>query len=180
MRAGTLRHRVIVQKRTDTQDSHGQPIPAWSTYATRWASVDPVAASERFVDEQDYAVVRQQVGMRYLKGVNPRMRVLLPREKTAGATGGLATTTGTTLTVTTASGFPLDGTYRVKVGDEIMDVTAGAGTTSWTVVRGKDGTTAATHAAAAGVFRMAVLGIEEAKNTAERDRETVIVAKEES
>src|SRR4029077_18903295 len=35
---------------------------------------------------------------------------------------------------------------------EIMVVTAGAGTTSWTVTRGQDGTTAATAASGASVF----------------------------
>lgn len=177
MRAGNLRHRVIVQTRTDTQDSHGQPIPTWSTYATRWASVEPITGSERFVDDQDYAVIRHRVGMRYLKGVSPIMRILLPREKTTLATD-VATATGTTFTVASASGFPPTGTFRAKVGSEIVDVTAGAGTTTWTVVRGKDSTTAATHAAADEVFHMAILDIEEPRNISERDRETEIMVEE--
>jgi hypothetical protein len=39
----------------------------------------------------------------------------------------------------------------VKVDSEIMVVTAGAGTTTWTVTRAADGTTAATHNAGAAV-----------------------------
>lgn len=53
---------------------------------------------------------------------------------------------GTTLTVTSAALFPASGQYKVRVEDEVMYVTAGQGTTSWTVTRGQDGTTAVAHA----------------------------------
>lgn len=46
--------------------------------------------------------------------------------------------------VTSASGFPTIGNFRVLVGSEIMLVTGVSGTT-FTVVRGAEGTTAATH-----------------------------------
>lgn len=52
---------------------------------------------------------------------------------------------GTTLTVTSASSFPGRAPFKVKVELEIMLVTAGAGTTSWTVERAVDGTFAAEH-----------------------------------
>lgn len=47
------------------------------------------------------------------------------------------------ITVTSASGFPSSGQYRITVGSEIMLVTAGQGTTTWTVTRGVESTTAA-------------------------------------
>lgn len=53
---------------------------------------------------------------------------------------------GTTLAITSAARFPTTQNYKVRVENEIMLVTGGAGTTSWTVIRGIDGTTAATHA----------------------------------
>lgn len=53
----------------------------------------------------------------------------------------------TTLPVTSAAGFPSGtGQYRIRVEDELMIVTGGLGTTSWTVTRGAEGTTAASHA----------------------------------
>jgi hypothetical protein len=58
---------------------------------------------------------------------------------------GAMTTTSTTLTVASAAGFPTFGTYTIKVDNEYMVVTAGAGTTTWTVTRGQQGTAAATH-----------------------------------
>jgi len=55
------------------------------------------------------------------------------------------TTTSTTMTVTSGSGFPTSAPFRVKIDDEIVLVTAGAGTTSWTITRAADYTAAATH-----------------------------------
>ncbi len=58
----------------------------------------------------------------------------------------LAATT-TSLTVTSASGFPAAAPFRVKLGAEVVLVSRGAGTTQWTVTRGVDGTAAASYPA---------------------------------
>lgn len=58
---------------------------------------------------------------------------------------------GTTLAVTANARFPGAGNYKVQVENEIMLVTAGQGTNSWTVTRGVDGTTAVAHAIGVGV-----------------------------
>jgi Tfp pilus assembly protein PilX len=57
------------------------------------------------------------------------------------------TASQTTLTVVSASGFPTSGTFRVRIDDEDMTVTGGQGTTTWTVTRGVNSTTAASHVA---------------------------------
>jgi hypothetical protein len=57
------------------------------------------------------------------------------------------TASQTTITVASASGFPTSGTFRVRIDDEDMTVTGGQGTTTWTVTRGVNSTTAASHAA---------------------------------
>jgi Tfp pilus assembly protein PilX len=51
----------------------------------------------------------------------------------------------TTITVSSASGFPTSGTFRIRIDDEDMTVTGGQGTTTWTVTRGVNSTTAASH-----------------------------------
>jgi hypothetical protein len=51
----------------------------------------------------------------------------------------------TTITVSSASGFPTSGTFRIRIDDEDMTVTGGLGTTTWTVTRGVNSTTAASH-----------------------------------
>jgi len=51
----------------------------------------------------------------------------------------------TTITVASASGFPASGSFRIRIDDEDMTVTGGQGTTTWTVTRGVNSTTAASH-----------------------------------
>lgn len=63
----------------------------------------------------------------------------------------ISTTNGTSITVLDVLGFPSTGAYTVVVDSEWLRVTAGAGTTTWTVTRGYNGTTAATHLIAATV-----------------------------
>jgi len=71
-----------------------------------------------------------------------------PDTATTTVTGGL-TNTGTTLTVAGFTGFPASPEFRVTIGSEVLIVAAGAGTTTWTVERGGDGTSPQAHAAGA-------------------------------
>jgi type II secretory pathway pseudopilin PulG len=73
-----------------------------------------------------------------------------PDSATTTVTGGL-TSSATTLTVAGSSGFPAAPEFRVTIGSEVLVVTAGAGTTNWTVQRGGDGTSPAAHTAGATV-----------------------------
>ena len=57
--------------------------------------------------------------------------------------------------MTSAAGFPASGNYYVMIDSEQMQVTAGQGTTTWTVTRGTNGTTATTHLVTAYVFQSA-------------------------
>jgi hypothetical protein len=69
-----------------------------------------------------------------------------------------ATTAGqTSITVASASGFPPagGGNYYIRIDNEVLQVTGGQGTTTWTVQRGLLGTTAATHASGATVTALA-------------------------
>ncbi len=54
--------------------------------------------------------------------------------------------TQTTLTVASAAGFPTS-TFRIRIDDELMTVTGGFGTTTWTITRGALGSAAKTHVA---------------------------------
>jgi hypothetical protein len=68
-------------------------------------------------------------------------------------TSSSMTASQTTIAVASATGFPTSGTFRIKVDEEQMTVTAGQGTTTWTVTRGVNGTTAATHATGQSVVQ---------------------------
>ncbi len=58
----------------------------------------------------------------------------------------------TTIPVSVAAPASLHGgQFRVRIGDELLLVTAGQNTTSWTATRGAEGSTAATHSSGATV-----------------------------
>jgi hypothetical protein len=63
-------------------------------------------------------------------------------ETTLGA--AITDTSGNSITVASSTGFPTDKSFRICIDDELMLVTAVSGTT-WTVQRGVESTTAATH-----------------------------------
>ena len=64
----------------------------------------------------------------------------------------------TTLDVASATGFPSQAQFRVRIDDEILLVTAGAGTSSWTIERGIEDTTPASHADGAAVTHILTAG----------------------
>ena len=70
----------------------------------------------------------------------------------------ITSTSATSITVTSATYFPASLNYVIQIDSEQMLVTAGQGTTTWTVTRGINGTTAATHSNGADVY-MPLTGI---------------------
>jgi hypothetical protein len=70
---------------------------------------------------------------------------------TVAAGGVVGSSSATTMNVASASGFPGSGNYDVQVDTEVMTVTAGQGTTAWTVTRGANGSTAIATIAAADI-----------------------------
>lgn len=77
MEAGRLRHRIVIQERTDTQDSYGEPIPAWTTWAEVWAAVEPQSGQEATIalSQQSEARIRVRIRIRYRTGLSTLMRV---------------------------------------------------------------------------------------------------------
>lgn len=63
--------------------------------------------------------------------------------QTLGA--AIVSTSATTITLAGAAGPPASGQYLARIDDETLLVTGGQGTTTLTVTRGYQGTTAATH-----------------------------------
>lgn len=55
-----------------------------------------------------------------------------------------------TITVADESLFPAKGNFRIRIDDELLLVTGVSGTT-WTVIRGVEGSAAASHESAAAV-----------------------------
>jgi hypothetical protein len=69
----------------------------------------------------------------------------VPNDSVATTLNGAINNSVTSITVTSFTGFPTSAQYRIRIDNEIMIVTGGAGTTTWTVTRGAEGTPAASH-----------------------------------
>lgn len=79
MRAGRLRHKVTIQEVTETPDAYGEPSESWTTYAERWASIEPLAGREYFAAKQEHSEVDTRIRLRWdraLVAVTPKHRVL--------------------------------------------------------------------------------------------------------
>lgn len=74
--AGALRHRVTIQKATESINEKGETVPTWETFATVWAAVEPLRGREYFQSNAIQSELTTRIRIRYLAGVNPHMRVL--------------------------------------------------------------------------------------------------------
>lgn len=75
MRAGQLRHQMVIQSKTESQAASGMPSESWSTHATVWARVKPVKADEGFEAGTTTARRTHEITIRALSTVTPNMRV---------------------------------------------------------------------------------------------------------
>lgn len=76
MRIGPLRHRVKIQKPSDTRDGGGRVTRTWPEVAKRWASVEPLTGAEGLQASTTGAQITHRVRMRYLSGVLPEWRIV--------------------------------------------------------------------------------------------------------
>jgi SPP1 family predicted phage head-tail adaptor len=75
VRAGKLRHLVIVEQFTETQNSFGEPVKTWTEFATLWASREEVSGQEAFKTPLVTADVVVRFTTRYREGITPQMRL---------------------------------------------------------------------------------------------------------
>lgn len=75
MRAGALRHTLVIEQPTETQDAHGQAVASWSTFASVPGSLEPLNGREIFAAAQVQAEVTARARIRYLSGVTAKMRI---------------------------------------------------------------------------------------------------------
>lgn len=75
MQIGKLRHRLVIQRENASQDSYGEDVPSWTTFATVWGSVEPLTGREYLEGKALTAEVTYRIRIRSLSGVTPEMRV---------------------------------------------------------------------------------------------------------
>ena len=65
MRAGILRHRVMIEKKTKDRDEYGGEIVVWTTDTPAWASIKPLRGSEYYDASQIRANITHNIEIRY-------------------------------------------------------------------------------------------------------------------
>jgi SPP1 family predicted phage head-tail adaptor len=75
MRAGPMRHRIVIQSMTDAVGARGGITETAATFATRWARAVPLTGNERFAEGRKRATSQVRFELRHLAGVTSKMRV---------------------------------------------------------------------------------------------------------
>lgn len=75
MHSGALRHKIIIQQPAGVRDSNGQMVETWTTFATVWASVEPLQGREFFAADQINSEITTRIRLRYLSGITQDMRI---------------------------------------------------------------------------------------------------------
>jgi len=76
LRAGRLRHRIVIKRRVDTKDgTTGAVTVTWAEFATVMAEIVPLSAREFVNAAQMASNIAARVTIRRLGGVVPSMRI---------------------------------------------------------------------------------------------------------
>jgi SPP1 family predicted phage head-tail adaptor len=62
---GTLRHRMLFQQVSSTQDAYGQPLTSWTDVATVWAEILPLSGRELVNAQAVAPEVSHQITIRW-------------------------------------------------------------------------------------------------------------------
>jgi len=76
MRIGSLNKLVSIEEYTETKDSFGAVTKTWTELSKAWANIVPLSGNEKYVSAEKHATATHQITIRYLAGVNPKMRVV--------------------------------------------------------------------------------------------------------
>lgn len=76
MLAGSLRHRLQLQRRDVTVDAAGQDIVTWTTYATVWGMIEPLRGRELVAAQQAQSQTTVHIRIRYVNGVLTQHRIV--------------------------------------------------------------------------------------------------------
>lgn len=76
MEAGKLQRRVALQAAAETTTETGEVARVWTTYATVWARIEPLAGRELVYAQQTTPDVTHRVTLRYRADVTVAHRLL--------------------------------------------------------------------------------------------------------
>ena len=75
MRAGTLRHRIVLQVAGEGPDGIGGVTTTWTTFKTVWAAIWPLKGAEYIASMQVTSEITHKIRIRYLSGLTPKHRI---------------------------------------------------------------------------------------------------------
>ena len=77
MRAGDLRHRIIIQPNTNTSDGMGGMTTTYpeKDWIRVWAAIWPVSATEQLATMKEIMIISHRIRIRYRSGIKPRWRI---------------------------------------------------------------------------------------------------------
>lgn len=75
MRSGKLRHSIIIQQATESFNGNSELVSTWSTFATIWASIEPLVGREYYAARQVNAETTGKIRIRYLAALTTKMRI---------------------------------------------------------------------------------------------------------
>ena len=76
IRAGELRHRIIIQQPTLEQDEYGAEIPDWAQWRRAWAKIEPLSGREFEYGRSFAATVTHKMTIRYTADLLTTYRIL--------------------------------------------------------------------------------------------------------
>ena len=65
MRSGMLRHRIVIQKHSFTQNDYGERVGTWNDDIRAWANIMPLRGNEYFANRQNQSAMTHRIRMRY-------------------------------------------------------------------------------------------------------------------
>ena len=75
MRAGALRHKIVIESPTTTK-TNGVSTSAWATFATVQASIEMLKGFDRANAQVTWPGADYTIGIRYIPGVTTIMRIV--------------------------------------------------------------------------------------------------------
>lgn len=76
MRAGQLRHSIVIQRQASSLNSYAENEGTWSPWATVRAGIEPLSGRELIASGQNLAQQNVRIVIRYRSGVTAQMRVV--------------------------------------------------------------------------------------------------------
>ena len=126
---------VIAAPTADFASWYENAIPGPAQPCTTTSGTPPTFDGNYPVRDNSVGVVDLTPTSSYVCRVGPGASTTLPSAINASQTS---------ITVASATGFPASG-FRIRIDDELLNVTGGFGTTTWTVTRGVNSSTATSH-----------------------------------